>query len=67
MPVARKNGLLKYKRTFEIPSNIAQHLDELHIRIHGEDLNGDGAYGGRATAFGAPLEAELPVACGTID
>ena len=31
------------------------------------DLDGDGKYGGRTTALGAPLEAELPVACGELD
>ena len=66
MPVAKENGLLKYKRTLEVPSRIADRLDELHVVIHGEDLDGDGAYGGRTTALGAPLEAELPVACGEI-
>ena len=66
MPVAKENGLLKYKRTLEIPRRLADRLDELHIVIHGEDLDGDGTYGGRTTALGAPLEAELPVACGEI-
>ena len=67
MPVAKQNGLLKYKRTFEIPANLASRLDELHVVIHGEDLNRDGMYGGRTTALGAPLEAELPVACGELE
>jgi hypothetical protein len=66
MPVTKQNGLLRYNRTFEIPTNLASRLDELHIVVHGEDLNGDGAYGGRTTALGAPLEAELPVACGEV-
>ena len=67
MPVAKQNGLLTYKRTIDIPANLASRLDELHIVIHGEDLNRDGMYGGRTTALGAPLEAELPVACGEIN
>ena len=66
MPVAMQDGTLKYKRTFEIPRSVARHLGEKHIVIHGEDLDGDGQYGGRITALGAPLEAELPVACGEI-
>ncbi len=66
MPIAKQNGLLRYKRTFEIPTTLASRLDELHIVVHGEDLDGDGAYGGRTTALGAPLEAELPVACGEL-
>ncbi len=36
------------------------------LAIHPRKLIGDGAYGGRTTALGAPLEAELPVACGEI-
>lgn len=67
MPFAKENGLLKYKRTFEIPTDVASRLDEMHIVVHGEDLDGDGQYGGRVTALGAPLEAELPVACGEIE
>ena len=34
-PVAKQNGLLKYKRTFDIPTNVANRLDELHIVVHG--------------------------------
>ena len=45
-----------------MPANIASRLDELHIVVHGEDLNGDGMYGGRTTALGAPLEADGPPA-----
>lgn len=63
---ADANGVLRYKRTFRIPDNIANRLGDLHIVIHGDDINGDGSYGGRTTVLGAPLEAELPVACGAI-
>lgn len=66
-PVADTSGQLEYERTIAVPADVASRLDELHIVIHGEDLNGDGMYGGRTTALGAPLEAELPVACGEID
>jgi hypothetical protein len=59
-------GMLRYERTFLIPKEIARNIDEKHVVIHGEDLNNDGAYGGRTTALGAPLEAELPVACGEV-
>lgn len=65
-PVARPNGRLTYKRSFSIPSAVAQRLEEKHIVIHGDDLNRDGQYGGRTTALGAPLEGELPVACGEL-
>ncbi len=66
-PIAMENGKLFYKRTISIPPDVANRLGQFHIVVHGEDLNDDGQYGGRITALGAPLEAELPVACGEID
>jgi hypothetical protein len=66
-PVASGNGKLTYERSFSIPSAIAQRLEEKHIVIHGDDLDRDGKYGGRTTALGAPLEGELPVACGELE
>lgn len=66
LPVAKGNGSLQYHRAFQIPTDVARRLGDHHVVIHGEDLNGDGAYGGRTTALGAPLEAELPVACGEL-
>jgi hypothetical protein len=65
-PVSKQNGLLKYKRTFDIPLSIQSRLDDMHIVVHGEDINEDGMYGGRTTVLGAPLEGELPVACGEL-
>ena len=65
-PVARRNGKLQYERTFSIPRAVAERLREKHIVIHGEDLDRDGKYGGRTTKLGAPLEGELPVACGKL-
>jgi len=65
-PVALRNGTLHYTRTFSIPSAVAQRLEEKHIVVHGDDLDRDGKYGGRTTALGAPLEGELPVACGQL-
>jgi hypothetical protein len=64
---AKRNGKLNYRRTVTVPREIADHLDEKHIVVHGQDIDGDGAYDpGPITALGAPLEAELPVACGEI-
>lgn len=63
---ADANGDVQYKRSFEIPRRFAERLDELHIVVHGADLDEDGVYGGRTTALGALLEAELPVTCGEI-
>jgi hypothetical protein len=64
--VARRSGRLTYSRKLTLPHQVAGRLEDKHIVIHGEDLNGDGQYGGRVTALGAPLEAELPVACGAL-
>ena len=64
--VARRSGKLTYKRTLTVPHQIAERLEDKHIVIHGADLDSDGRYGGRMTALGAPLEAELPVACGSL-
>ena len=67
MPVAKSNGKLTYRRTVGVPSEVARHLGEKHIVVHGHDIDGDGGYDpGPITALGAPLEAELPVACGAI-
>lgn len=66
-PVANEDGKLFYKRSFRIPRDVARRLNQFHIVVHGEDLNDNGEYGGRITALGAPLEAELPVACGEIE
>ena len=59
-------GVLHYERTILLPREIARDIAGKHVVIHGEDLDNNGAYGGRTTALGAPLEAELPVACGEI-
>ena len=68
-PVATRNGHLTYRRTFQIPADIAANLDEKHIVIHGEDINGNGTYDAepKSAGLGVSLEAELPVACGEID
>ncbi len=67
MPVAQDNGKFTFRRNIPVPSEVADHLDEKHIVIHGHDIDGDGGYdAGPITALGAPLEAELPVACGEI-
>ncbi len=66
-PVANRAGVLVYSRNIPIPTDVRDNLDNLHIVIHGADLDGNGQYGGRTTALGAPLEAELPVACGELD
>ncbi len=65
--LAEHNGALSYKRTLQIPADVASRLDAKHIVIHGNDINHNGVYDpAPITALGAPLEAELPVACGEI-
>jgi hypothetical protein len=68
-PVADEHGTLSYQRVLlDVPDDVLGELDDLHIVIHGEDLDDDGKYdSGPITALGAPLEAELPVACGELD
>ena len=68
-PVANRYGKLAYQRVLlDVPDEVLDELDDLHIVIHGEDLDNDGMYDPEPiTALGAPLEAELPVACGEID
>ncbi|MGH3327817.1 MAG: hypothetical protein ACRDPT_08520 [Streptomycetales bacterium] len=67
MPMADADGEVRYKRTFALPSpvpsgspeDIAGHLDDMAMVIHGHDLDGDGAYSNST-------EASLPLACGEI-
>lgn len=68
-PVSDENGNLSYQRQIKIQGNVAANLSDLHIVVHGEDLNDSGSYDGQESTLGMgiPLEAELPVACGTID
>ena len=68
-PVADEDGTLSYQRVLlDVPDDVLDELDDLHIVIHGEDLDDDGTYDAEPiTALGAPLEAELPVACGELD
>ena len=68
MAMADANGNLNYQRTFTIPKAVAKDLTQLHIVVHGLDLNGDGTYSNPAyTGAAALFEATLPVACGTIN
>jgi hypothetical protein len=71
-PVADQFGFARYQRSFSIPDNIAERLADMHIVIHGHDLNGNGTYDGPSSSLSSlvgapvPLEAELPVACGSL-
>ncbi len=66
---ADSNGELTYSRTFRIPGKIVKNISDLHVVIHGADLNGVNGYDGPDGSLGAgiPLEAEIPVSCGAIN
>lgn len=66
-PVADASGTVTYMRTFNIPGKFASKLGDLHIVVHGHDINGNGTYDGPSGALGVPIEAELPIVCGTIN
>lgn len=67
--VADSSGRIDYTRTFRIPKAVAKDISNLHVVIHGADLDNSGAYDGvmSSLGMGIPLEAELPVSCGTIN
>ncbi len=66
--VADGGGNITYSRTFKIPGKVAVNLADLHIVIHGADLDESHTYNGVDGSFeGIPLEAELPVSCGVIN
>lgn len=62
-PVARRNSVVVYRRTFQIgrdiPRSVARNLGRHHIVVHGIDINHNGAYD-----FGAgvsSLDEDLPL------
>ena len=65
-PVADSSGNLVYERSIKVSDAIRSNLGDLHIVVHGLDLNGNGVYDGPISSAGVALELELPVACGTI-
>ncbi len=70
--MADADGNINYLRTFKIPGKVAVNLSDLHIVIHGADLDESGTYFDENFVVGSfgpgvPLEAELPVSCGVIN
>ncbi|MBW3604559.1 MAG: hypothetical protein KY460_06525 [Actinobacteria bacterium] len=68
-PVAGDDGSVSYSRTFELPQDVADDLGNLHLVLHGIDLDDSGAYDGDAVSSlddSLPLEATIPAACGTL-
>ena len=71
-PVANEDGTLTYDRTFGVPANVADRLEEFAIVQHGVDLNGNGVYDFEAAGASdldpnLPQEATIPANCGTIE
>jgi hypothetical protein len=71
-PVAYDGGSVVYKRSFDIPSKLADKLGRFHVVQHGVDLNGNGKYDFKAAGASEldpslPQEATIPANCGVID
>jgi hypothetical protein len=64
------SSTLDYRRTIELPQDVADNLSSLHVVVHATDLNGSGEIGD----FGTPssldpdldIEATAPAACGQL-
>lgn len=52
----------------DVPSDVANRLEEKHVVVHGNDLNDNGELDSEPTSagLGVSLEAELPIACGML-
>ena len=71
-PVANKGGSVNYKRTFEVPSEVANNLGDFAVVQHGVDLNGNDVYdfdsaGESELDPSLPQEATIPANCGVIN
>ena len=71
-PVANEGGSVNYKRTFEVPSKVANNLGDFAIVQHGVDLNHNGVYdfesaGASELDPSLPQEATIPANCGVIN
>jgi hypothetical protein len=64
------SSTLDYRRTIELPQDVADNLSSLHVVVHATDLDGSGEIGD----FGTPssldpdldIEATAPAACGQL-
>jgi hypothetical protein len=69
MPVADASGNLSYSRTFEMPANVGDDIDALHIVQHGVDFDDSGVYDGDRMSDldpTLPAEATDPANCGEL-
>jgi len=64
------SGTLDYRRTIELPQEVADNLSTLHVVVHATDLNGSGEIGDQGTPSSLDpeldIEATAPAACGQI-
>jgi hypothetical protein len=73
-PTASSSGAYSYARFLrigtDIPADVASHLSDFHIVVHGIDTNHNGAYdfskGPSDLTPTLPQEATVPAACGLI-
>lgn len=68
-PVADANGRINYRRTFTVDdAELLAAIGQLHVVLHGIDLDGNGAYdfefGSSSLTDAVPLEATIPASCG---
>lgn len=67
-PVADDGSILIYDRVLTVSDEVAANLEDLHIVIHGIDLNNNGSYdfdaGPSPLDEELPLEATIPALCG---
>lgn len=66
-PKSNDDGVISYHRTITLPHAVAQDLNQLHIVMHGRDLNMNHMYDGVTGSLPVPLEAEMPVTCGGLN
>lgn len=65
-----EQGAYSYDRTVPLSSDVADAFGNLHIVVHGIDLNKSGEYDGErrsSISDELPLEATIPTACGAIE
>lgn len=77
MPRADEDGEIEYERMFRLPApvtgesvgQLARSLQDMHVVVHGVDLNGNGVYDDDNPDGGDPTDAEtlLPALCGALD
>lgn len=77
MPTADEDGDIEYERTFTLPvpatgetrRELARSIGDMHVVVHGVDLDHDGVYDEGNPDDGDPTDAEalLPALCGELD